>query len=78
MELNHPKYDGEIKKPDKLNEMINIANRLSHNIHFARIDLYYHLNTIYFGEITLTPGNNLEKFKPEKYDKIFGNYYNSN
>ena len=76
VELLHPQYDGEIEKPAKLEKMIDIARKLSDNLEFARIDLYFHMDKIYFGEITLTPGNNLEKFNPIGYDRIFGDFYN--
>ena len=76
VQFNHPNYNEVIKKPEKLIEMIDVANKLSNNLEFARIDLYCHLNKIYFGEITLTPENNLGRFFPEKYDQVFGDFYN--
>ena len=56
--------------------MIDIASKLSNDLKFSRVDLYYYLDEIYFGEITLTPGNNLEVFNPKEYDYVFGDYYN--
>ena len=75
VELMYPSYDNFIDKPKKLAEMINIASRLSADLDFARIDLYYHNEKIYFGEITLTPENNLGTFNPVKYDRVFGDYF---
>ena len=72
--LNYPSFDFEIKKPENLSQMIEISKVLSEGLPFARIDLYSILNDIYFGEITLTPENNLGKFKPAKYDKVLGEY----
>tara|TARA_Y100001935_G_scaffold250913_1_gene251843 strand:+ start:5437 stop:6288 length:852 start_codon:yes stop_codon:yes gene_type:complete len=72
--LNYPSCNFEIKKPENLSQMIEISKVLSKGLPFARIDLYSILNDIYFGEITLTPENNLGKFMPAKYDKILGEY----
>lgn len=44
----------ECPKPAKLNEMLEIASKLSKGLPQARIDLYYVENEIYFGEITLS------------------------
>ncbi len=71
---------GEIKykkappqpKPELLNEMINIAEKLAKPFYYVRVDLYLVNNRIYFGELTFTPGAGYEKFIPDKYDRIFG------
>lgn len=60
------------EKPSKLEEMTEIARKLSKDLIFARIDLYWVQNRIYFGEITFFPAAGLGRFKPEKYDKIIG------
>lgn len=44
-----------IKKPDKLDEMILIAEKLSQDFPFVRVDLYYTGKKIYFGELTWIP-----------------------
>ena len=64
----------EIKKPNNYEKMIELAEILSENIPFARIDFYEIDNKIYFGEITLYPGCGFEEFKPEEYDKILGDW----
>ena len=71
-ELKYPSYEYNIDKPINIKDMIEVSELLSESLNFARIDLYSIFNRIYFGEITLTPGNNLEKFSPSKYDRIFG------
>ncbi|MBO7562333.1 MAG: glycosyltransferase [Bacteroidales bacterium] len=43
-----------VPKPLKLNEMLNIAERLSEGFPEVRVDLYYTNNKIYFGELTFT------------------------
>ena len=43
------------KKPTRLKEMIRIANDLSSDFPFVRVDLYEKDNRIIFGELTFTP-----------------------
>lgn len=64
-----------IKKPEKLDEMIDIVKKLADNISYVRVDLYYIDNKIYFGELTYTHGSGYVHFEPEEYDKIWGNYW---
>lgn len=45
----------QIEKPDKLDEMLDIARKLSSNFTYVRVDLYYYNGKIYFGELTFTP-----------------------
>ena len=61
-----------IKKPSNINEMIKVAEKLSEEFIFARIDLYSIKNKIYFGEITFHPTSGFTTFKPVEYDYIFG------
>ncbi len=71
-ELNYPSYEFDIEKPSRLNKMLKISENLSSGLDFARIDLYYISDKIYFGEITFTPENNLGRFYPMIYDRIWG------
>lgn len=63
-----------LPKPVCLNEMIEVASKLSQGLLFSRIDLYLHQNKIFFGEITLLHGGGFEPFIPKKYDNILGEY----
>lgn len=64
----------EIPKPDKLEEMISIAERLSANIPFLRVDLYLIDEKIYAGELTFFPGGGLEEFTPDEWDYTLGSW----
>jgi hypothetical protein len=61
-----------VEKPSNINEMIKVAEKLSEEFVFARIDLYSIKSKLYFGEITFHPGGGNEFFKPVEYDYIFG------
>lgn len=56
------------KKPNKLEEMIFICEKLSSKFPFVRVDLYYAENKIYFGELTFTPNNGMESIYPLEKD----------
>lgn len=45
--------------PDHLKEMILIAEKLSEDFPFVRVDLYHSRGKIYFGELTFTPASSL-------------------
>lgn len=58
--------------PEKLTEMINLAEKLSEGIPFVRIDFYLVNHMVYFGEITFFPASGLKGFVPEEWDLRFG------
>lgn len=49
-----------ISKPSNMEEMFDIAEKLSEGLPFARIDLYSVAGKTYFGEITLYPNGGLD------------------
>jgi hypothetical protein len=64
---------GRFPKPEVLNEMVRIAEDLSTEFDFVRIDLYLLDNKrIVFGEYTFFPGGGLLKFNPKRMDKHYG------
>jgi hypothetical protein len=64
------------KKPEKFNEMLHIAETLAKGFPFVRVDMYEVKNKIYFGELTFTPDNGLEKFDPPDLDYRLGKLLN--
>lgn len=63
-----------IPKPKKFELMKRLAEKLSVDIPFVRIDFYEISGKVYFGEVTFFPGAGLEEFKPFKYDYILGSW----
>lgn len=64
-----------IKKPKNLKEMITLAEKIAAEIgspSFVRVDLYNIDGQIKFGELTFYHGAGFEVFKPERYERIFG------
>lgn len=54
--------------------MIKLAEKLSQEIPFVRVDFYEVKGKIYFGELTFFPGCGFEEFTPEKWDNILGSW----
>lgn len=67
-----------LKKPKKLEEMINLAERLSKDVELLRVDFYYVKDKIYFGELTFTPANGNTPFEPKEKDLELASYVNIN
>lgn len=61
--------------PSNMDEMVKIAEKLSEDFPYARIDLYNIKGKIYFGEITFYPWSGYVKFDPDKFDFTLGSYF---
>lgn len=57
-----------IEKPSNFDEAIRIAEELSNDFDFVRVDLYLLDSGIFFGELTNFPGNCLESFDNYSFD----------
>lgn len=73
-ERHYPRNKEKIKKPRNYEKMLFLAEKLSVGLKFARIDFYEVDDKIYFGEITLYPGNGFEEFSPDEYDTYIGEW----
>lgn len=73
-ERHYPKANYSISKPQNYEKMVELAEKICINIPFARIDFYEVDNKVYFGEVTLYPGNGFEEFTPRGWDDILGGW----
>lgn len=71
---NHPASEEDISKPKNFDGMIELAEILSNDIPFVRVDFYEINGRIYFGELTFYPGAGFEEFSPGKWDRILGDW----
>ena len=62
----------KVEKPIKYDEALAIAEKLSKDFDFIRVDLYLLDNAVYFGELTNVPGNGVENFEPKSFDFELG------
>lgn len=77
-ERHYPASNTMINKPINYNKMISIAEDISKNMRFVRVDFYEVESRLYIGEITFYPGCGLEEFTPQKWDYILGSWINLN
>lgn len=61
-----------LPKPEKMDVMFDMAEKLSQGIPFARIDLYNQDGKIFFGEITLYPASGYDYNRLPEADLYFG------
>ena len=65
-------YNANIKKPEKLDEMRKIAEKLAKKIPYLRVDFYSIYSKIYVGELTFYPGSGFIQFDPMSTDIKYG------
>lgn len=61
-----------VPKPEGMDEMFDIAAKLSEGVPFVRVDLYNIDGKIYFGELTYTPAGGYDWNRLPETDKYFG------
>lgn len=71
---HYPNAKDRPQKPKHFEEMIELACKLSSGIKHVRVDFFECDGRVYFGEMTFVHFGGVEKFEPEEYDCIFGDY----
>lgn len=74
IEHGHPTTNGLPTKPQAWEEMVTMSEKLSAGIPHVRVDLYEINGHPYFGEMTFYHHGGYVPFKPNKWDKIFGDW----
>ena len=69
------KLEDVIPKPKMFDEMKKIAEKLSENFPFVRVDLYCVNKKIIFGELTFYPWSGYVNFEPDEFDFELGNHF---
>lgn len=64
--------DFTIPKPECIDEMFEIASKLSEGFPFVRVDLYQSYGKIYFGEMTFYPDSGFDNNLLKESDDYFG------
>lgn len=70
----HPNATKEIKRPEGLSEMTELARKLSEGMKQVRIDFYDINGKVYFGEITFFHWSGMVPFEPEEWDSTLGEW----
>ncbi len=68
-----PAADREIERPENLDEMLAVAEKLSEDFPYVRVDLYNVDGKVYFGELTFYPWSGYVQYTPDEADFWFGN-----
>ncbi len=72
---DYPSFPYSVPKPNCLSEMLFIAERLSSEFDYVRVDLYEVRGKVYFGEMTFTPGSGNYPYKgtwTREKDEVLG------
>lgn len=70
----HPNSKQDIKRPNSLNLMKELAEQLTIELPQARVDFYDINGNVYFGEITFFHWSGFKKFEPKEWDRKFGEW----
>lgn len=60
--------------PEELDEMLELAAKLSQGIPFLRTDFYIVDHQIYFSELTFFPASGFSPYEPPEWDDVFGSW----
>lgn len=71
---NFPNSQNPLKRPEKLDEMLSIASKLSEGFDFLRVDLYLINSEIKFSEFTFYTDAGINVFSPPKWDAELGEW----
>lgn len=70
--VGYPLSTKTIAKPPQLNHMLELSRTLSTDIPFLRVDQYVVSNEVFIGELTAYPGNGMEAFTDETWNRKLG------
>ena len=70
--IDYPTKDTEYPRPDSYEQMVEIAEKLSKDIPFVRVDCYCVDGQVYVGEMTFFPWGGFMKFKDKIWDDKLG------
>lgn len=69
-----PNASVQSSRPEELGKMLTLAENLSEDIPFLRVDFYLVEGKIYFSELTFFPASGFTGFDPPEWDRIFGDW----
>ncbi|WP_349727929.1 ATP-grasp fold amidoligase family protein [Peribacillus frigoritolerans] len=69
---DYPNFGDCVSRPEGLDEMLKVANKLAEDFPFVRVDLYWVNGKVYFGELTFYPWTGYVQFDPDEFDFILG------
>ncbi len=73
--IQYPNAESLPRCPEKLEEMLQVAEVLCADYPHVRVDLYCTAGKIYFGELTFTGESGVGKIMPQEYDRLLGDLF---
>lgn len=64
--------DFTLPKPEGMEEMFDLVEKIAAKLPFARVDMYYVKDRIYFGEVTFYPASGLDPNILPEIDLLYG------
>ena len=64
-----------VSRPDRLDELVDLAQRLAQDTDFVRVDLYDLPGRIVFGELSSLPAGGDSPFEPDSFNGEFGSHW---
>lgn len=74
LKVLNPISEVDPKRPQELNEMKRLAEKLAIGIPELRVDFYLAGGRIYFGELTFFHNSGFNQFEPEEFDLTWGKW----
>lgn len=71
---NFPNSSVILPRPEKLDEILSLAQKLSFGFPHIRTDFYVINNEVYFSEFTFYSDSGIENFVPDSWDTILGEW----
>ena len=68
--LGYALYEGIVPRPENLNEMIEVAQKLSSGLDFIRVDFYTDGTDFFLGEMTNCHASASQRFIPPSAEQI--------
>lgn len=75
LEIKYPSVDYDVKKPELLDEMLEVTRKLAKPFNHVRVDWYITQNRLIFGEMTFFPGSGFEKFNSREWEEKMGSWF---
>ena len=74
LKQNYPNSEKPLSKPKKLEEMLKLAQELSKDMAFIRVDFYTVNDEIFFSEFTFFSDAGFASFEPKEWDRKMGEW----
>jgi hypothetical protein len=75
LEIEYLSVDYDAKKPDLLDEMLEVTRKLAKPFNHVRVDWYICENRLVFGEMTFFHGSGFEKFNSQEWEEKMGSWF---